>query len=127
MTDLSTGLYAYGAIMAALLYRQKTGKGQHIDCNLLNTQVRQTFTLLTFCRVLCRKVVSVLFFVLSFVIVSLQVATLTHIASNYLNCDVEAERWGTGHGSIVPYQVNLHQNIYTMGDHLCLTKSLVNC
>lgn len=39
MVDLSTGLYAYGAIMAALLHRQNTGLGQHIDCNLLNTQV----------------------------------------------------------------------------------------
>ena len=39
MTDLSTGLYAYGAIMAALLQRYKTGRGQHIDCNLLSTQV----------------------------------------------------------------------------------------
>ncbi|KAL4222260.1 hypothetical protein ACF0H5_018297 [Mactra antiquata] len=39
MTDLSTGLYAYGSIMAALLYREKTGRGQHIDCNLLSTQV----------------------------------------------------------------------------------------
>lgn len=39
MTDLSTGLYAYGSVMAALLYRSKTGRGQHIDCNLLSTQV----------------------------------------------------------------------------------------
>ncbi|XP_025096338.1 succinate--hydroxymethylglutarate CoA-transferase-like isoform X2 [Pomacea canaliculata] len=39
MTDLSTGLYAHGAIMAAVLLRQKTGKGQHIDCSLLSTQV----------------------------------------------------------------------------------------
>lgn len=39
MTDLSTGLYAHGAIMAALLQRKKTGKGQKIDCNLLSTQV----------------------------------------------------------------------------------------
>ncbi|GIY66472.1 succinate--hydroxymethylglutarate CoA-transferase [Caerostris extrusa] len=39
MTDLSTGLYAHGAIMAALLQRIKTGKGQKIDCNLLSTQV----------------------------------------------------------------------------------------
>jgi succinate--hydroxymethylglutarate CoA-transferase len=39
MTDLATGLYAHGAIMAALLERQKTGKGQKIDCNLLSTQV----------------------------------------------------------------------------------------
>ena len=39
MTDLATGLYAHGAIMAALLERQRTGKGQKIDCNLLSTQV----------------------------------------------------------------------------------------
>ncbi|XP_045169810.2 succinate--hydroxymethylglutarate CoA-transferase-like [Mercenaria mercenaria] len=39
MTDLSTGLYAYGSILAALLHRAKTGRGQHIDCNLLSTQV----------------------------------------------------------------------------------------
>ena len=40
MTDLATGLYAHGAILAALLQRQKTGKGVHIDCNLLSSQVR---------------------------------------------------------------------------------------
>lgn len=40
MTDLATGLYAHGAIMAALLQRQKTGTGGHIDCNLLSSQVR---------------------------------------------------------------------------------------
>ena len=39
MTDLSTGLYAYGSILAALIQRSKTGRGQHIDCNLLSTQV----------------------------------------------------------------------------------------
>lgn len=39
LTDLSTGLYAHGAIMAALLHRIKTGKGQKIDCNLLSTQI----------------------------------------------------------------------------------------
>ena len=39
MTDLSTGLYAVSAICAALLHRKDTGQGQHIDCNLLNTQV----------------------------------------------------------------------------------------
>ncbi|XP_077861469.1 uncharacterized protein LOC144341697 [Saccoglossus kowalevskii] len=38
MTDLSTGLYSHGAIMAALLQRYKTGKGQKIECNLLSTQ-----------------------------------------------------------------------------------------
>lgn len=40
MTDLSTGLYAHGAIMAAILQRQKSGQGQHIDCDLFSTQVR---------------------------------------------------------------------------------------
>ncbi|XP_074842141.1 succinyl-CoA:glutarate CoA-transferase isoform X2 [Carettochelys insculpta] len=70
MTDLATGLYAYGAIMAGLLQRHKTGKGLHIDCNLLSSQV----------------------------------ACLSHIAANYLNCKMEAKRWGTAHGSIVPYQ-----------------------
>ncbi|XP_072709654.1 succinyl-CoA:glutarate CoA-transferase isoform X5 [Ciconia boyciana] len=70
MTDLATGLYTYGAIMAGLLQRYKTGKGLHIDCNLLSSQV----------------------------------ACLTHVAANYLNGKVEAKRWGTAHGSIVPYQ-----------------------
>ncbi|XP_075601455.1 succinyl-CoA:glutarate CoA-transferase isoform X2 [Balearica regulorum gibbericeps] len=71
MTDLATGLYTYGAIMAGLLQRYKTGKGLHIDCNLLSSQV----------------------------------ACLTHVAANYLNCKIEAKRWGTAHGSIVPYQI----------------------
>uniref|UniRef100_A0A8C0V798 Succinyl-CoA:glutarate-CoA transferase n=1 Tax=Cyanistes caeruleus TaxID=156563 RepID=A0A8C0V798_CYACU len=71
MTDLATGLFTYGAIMAGLLQRYKTGKGLHIDCNLLSTQV----------------------------------ACLTHVAANYLNCKIEAKRWGTAHGSIVPYQI----------------------
>ena len=39
MTDLMTALYAHGAIMAALMQREKTGRGQKIDCNLLSTQV----------------------------------------------------------------------------------------
>ncbi|MGH0123875.1 UNVERIFIED_CONTAM: hypothetical protein FKN15_056078 [Acipenser sinensis] len=39
MTDLATGLYTHGAIMAGLLQRHKTGRGQHIDCNLLSSQV----------------------------------------------------------------------------------------
>ncbi|XP_072108242.1 succinate--hydroxymethylglutarate CoA-transferase isoform X1 [Mobula birostris] len=39
MTDLATGLYSHGAIMAGLLQRQKTGRGLYIDCNLLSSQV----------------------------------------------------------------------------------------
>ncbi|GFT44827.1 succinate--hydroxymethylglutarate CoA-transferase [Nephila pilipes] len=70
MTDLATGLYAHGAIMAALLQKMKTGKGQNIDCNLLSTQV----------------------------------SLLANIGSNYLNAGYKANRWGTAHESIVPYQ-----------------------
>ncbi|XP_072865040.1 succinyl-CoA:glutarate CoA-transferase isoform X2 [Chlorocebus sabaeus] len=71
MTDLATGLYAYGAIMAGLIQKYKTGKGLFIDCNLLSSQV----------------------------------ACLSHIAANYLIVRKEAKRWGTAHGSIVPYQI----------------------
>ncbi|XP_057160134.1 succinate--hydroxymethylglutarate CoA-transferase isoform X2 [Ursus arctos] len=42
MTDLATGLYAYGAIMAGLIRRYKTGKGLFIDCNLLSSQAFKT-------------------------------------------------------------------------------------
>ncbi len=37
--DLFTGLYASNAIQAALLHRHQSGKGQHIDCSLLDTQI----------------------------------------------------------------------------------------
>jgi succinate--hydroxymethylglutarate CoA-transferase len=39
VTDISTGLYAHGAIMAAIISRQQTGKGACIDLNLFETQV----------------------------------------------------------------------------------------
>lgn len=39
VTDLSTGLYAHGAILAALIQRGKTGVGQKIDANLVSTQL----------------------------------------------------------------------------------------
>ncbi len=42
MTDMSTGLYATTAILASLMYRHQSGRGQYIDCNLLNTQVHYT-------------------------------------------------------------------------------------
>lgn len=70
MTDIATGLYAHGAILAALLQRQKTGRGQKIDADLFSTQV----------------------------------SCLINVASNYLNANQEAKRWGTEHSSIVPYQ-----------------------
>lgn len=70
ITDMSTGLYAVSSILASLLARNKTGRGQHIDCNLLSTNV----------------------------------ASLANIASNYINAGQEAQRFGTAHPSIVPYQ-----------------------
>ena len=39
LTDILTGLYASNAIQAALLYRHRTGLGQHIDMALLDVQV----------------------------------------------------------------------------------------
>ncbi|XP_030767872.1 succinate--hydroxymethylglutarate CoA-transferase [Sitophilus oryzae] len=39
LVDVATGLYAHGAILAALLKRLKTGQGQKIDCDLLSTQL----------------------------------------------------------------------------------------
>ncbi len=37
MGDVSTGAHAMGAICAALLYRERTGRGQHLDLSLLDT------------------------------------------------------------------------------------------
>ena len=39
VTDLTTGLYTSNAIMAALIGRGKTGKGQHVDAALSDCQV----------------------------------------------------------------------------------------
>lgn len=71
ITDVLTGVQASGAIMASLLWRARSGKGQYIDCSLLD----------------------------------IQAAALANIASNYLVAGKEAQRWGTAHESIVPYQV----------------------
>ena len=37
MGDVSTGAHACGAVCAALLYRERTGRGQHLDLSLLDT------------------------------------------------------------------------------------------
>ena len=39
VTDMTTGLYASNSIMAALIARSKTGRGQHIDVALSDCQV----------------------------------------------------------------------------------------
>lgn len=71
ITDVLTGVYASGAITSALLWRERSGKGQYLDISLLDVQV----------------------------------SGLANIASNYLVAGKEAQRWGTAHESIVPYQV----------------------
>lgn len=70
LTDMCTGLYLHGAIMAALYSRQQTGMGQKIDGSLFETQV----------------------------------SLLTNVAMSWLNNGESAQRWGTEHPSIVPYQ-----------------------
>ena len=39
VADLMTGMYAVSAVLAAVIHRQQTGQGQHIDLALLDTQV----------------------------------------------------------------------------------------
>ncbi len=39
ITDVVTGVHACGAITAALLWRERSGKGQHLDIGLLDVQV----------------------------------------------------------------------------------------
>ncbi len=57
--------------MGVLFRRERSGRGQYIDCSLLDVHV----------------------------------ASLANIASNWLVADKEAQRWGTAHESIIPYQV----------------------
>jgi len=38
LTDITTGLYLHGAIMAALLQRHSTGRGQHVQTSLYQSQ-----------------------------------------------------------------------------------------
>lgn len=39
VSDLFSGLYAAGAVIAALYHAEKTGKGQHVDISLLDCQM----------------------------------------------------------------------------------------
>jgi crotonobetainyl-CoA:carnitine CoA-transferase CaiB-like acyl-CoA transferase len=39
IADLLAGMYSLSAVLAALHHREKTGRGQHIDISLLDTQV----------------------------------------------------------------------------------------
>ena len=42
IADISAGMYAYSQILAGLLHRQQTGKGQHIDISMLESLVEWT-------------------------------------------------------------------------------------
>jgi len=39
IADIAAGMYAYSSILAALLSRQKTGRGQHLDISMLESLV----------------------------------------------------------------------------------------
>src|SRR5260370_4265294 len=39
MGDVSTGVHAMGAVCAALLHRERTGRGQHLDISLLDSYI----------------------------------------------------------------------------------------
>jgi succinate---hydroxymethylglutarate CoA-transferase len=78
LTDMSTGLFMHGAIMAALYSRKETGLGQRIDGSLFESQV----------------------------------ALLINVAMTWLNVGQEAERWGTQHPSVVPYDSFKTRDLY---------------
>jgi succinate---hydroxymethylglutarate CoA-transferase len=97
-TDIATGLYAHGAIMAALISRQQTNKGVWIDCNLFESQV----------------IILIQLSEKTLLIINFQIAGLVNIASNYLIAGQEASRHGTAHPSIVPYEVFSCKDGYLM-------------
>lgn len=51
VTDLTTGLYTSNSIMAALIGRGKTGKGQHIDVALTDCQVATLANIASSCLI----------------------------------------------------------------------------
>ncbi|CAK7269363.1 hypothetical protein SEPCBS119000_003530 [Sporothrix epigloea] len=51
VTDLTTGLYTSNAIMAALLARTRTGRGQHIDASLSDCQTATLANIASSCLV----------------------------------------------------------------------------
>jgi succinate--hydroxymethylglutarate CoA-transferase len=51
VTDLTAGLYSSNSIMAALLLRARTGKGQHIDIALSDCQVATLANLASSCLI----------------------------------------------------------------------------
>ena len=78
LTDMCTGLYMHGAIMAALHARERSGVGQRIDGSLFETQV----------------------------------ALLVNVGLSWLNLEIEADRWGTQHPSVVTYDAFKTSDLY---------------
>ncbi|KAL3444171.1 CoA-transferase family III domain-containing protein [Aspergillus insuetus] len=70
LMDMCTGLYLHGAIVSALLARERTGHGQKLDTSLFETTI----------------------------------SILSNVGMSWLNLGREAQRWGTGHPTIVPYE-----------------------
>ncbi len=70
IADITTGLHAATAILAALHHRTHSGHGQAIDIALFDTQL----------------------------------SWLANVATAYLSSGHPPQRYGNGHGSIVPYQ-----------------------
>ena len=74
VTDLTTGLYTSNAVMAALIQRAVTGRGQHIDVALSDCQVA-----------------------------TLSNMASSALVSSGEGDEGKGARWGTSHPSIVPY------------------------
>lgn len=51
VTDLTTGLYTSNSVMAALLARAKTGKGQHLDVALADCQIATLANIASSCLI----------------------------------------------------------------------------
>ncbi|KAI7281904.1 CoA-transferase family III [Hortaea werneckii] len=51
ITDLTTGLYTSNSVMAALLGRAKTGRGQHLDVSLADCQVASLANIASSCLI----------------------------------------------------------------------------
>jgi succinate--hydroxymethylglutarate CoA-transferase len=55
ITDLTTGLYTSNSILAALLSRGRTGKGQHVDVALSDCQVASLANIASSCLISGKK------------------------------------------------------------------------
>lgn len=51
ITDLTTGLYTSNSVMAALLSRARTGRGQHIDVALSDCQMASLTNIASSCLI----------------------------------------------------------------------------